>query len=148
MVVKATIMKMRNTEVPTTLSAWRRSRGAFHTLLFAAAAVLLGAQAISVWVFAKVFTISEGLLPPHARFERLRAGRGLEAGLVIGAILLILGVVLAAAAVGVWGERHFGSLAPSRTPRLVIPSVTCMTLGANHLMLASFFVGVLALSRK
>lgn len=118
MVVKATIQRLRITEVPTTLSpdgrsrpphlrswrdGWRHLRFLLlfsprflflfpgfllagvglatiawllpgpqmvgsvsfdvNTLLFASAAVIIGAKLILFWLYAKVFAVSEGLLP-------------------------------------------------------------------------------------
>ena len=42
-----------------------------HTMLYAAAFVLLGFQAIAFAVFTKVFAISEGLLPADPTLDRL-----------------------------------------------------------------------------
>lgn len=42
-----------------------------HTLLYAATAVLLGFQAASFAIFAKVFAITAGLLPEDARLNKL-----------------------------------------------------------------------------
>jgi hypothetical protein len=46
-----------------------------------------------------------------------------------------------------WGERSFGKLDPSQTLRMVIPAVTCLTLGCQ-ILFSSFFLSVLGLRRK
>jgi hypothetical protein len=51
-----------------------------HTLLFASLAIICGYQSIMFAVFAKVFAVSEGLLPPDPRVERLRRAVTLEKG--------------------------------------------------------------------
>jgi glycosyltransferase involved in cell wall biosynthesis len=202
MVVKASLLKMRIAEVPTTLSpdgrsrpphlrtwrdGWRTLRffllysprwlflypGIFlmlvggllgvwllpasrtvghvnfdvHTMLYAAAFVLLGFQAISFAVFTKLFAISEGLLPPDPTLERLFRYITLEVGVLIGMLLTVGGLAGSIHALDVWGARHFGTLDYPRTMRVVIPSVLFLTLGVQTIF-ASFFLSVLGLRRR
>lgn len=202
MVVKATLLKLRITEVPTTLSPDGRSRPphlrtwrdgwrtlrffllysprwlflypgvalmvvgcclglwllpaqrtvgtiAFdvHTLLYAAAFILLGFQGISFAVFTKLFAISEGLHPPDATLDRFFRYITLEVGLGVGVLLTIVGLSASLFAVAGWGTRHFGALDYSHTMRIVIPAVLLLTLGAQTVF-ASFFLSVLGLPRR
>ena len=118
-----------------------------HTLVYAAAFVMLGFHAMAFAVFTKMFAISEGLLPPDPMLDRLFGFITLEVGLVIGAGLTIAGVVTSAYAVSAWGSKHFGALDYSHTMRLVIPAALLLTLGAQTIF-ASFFISVLALRRR
>jgi glycosyltransferase involved in cell wall biosynthesis len=202
MVVKATLHKMRITEVPTTLSpdgrsraphlrswrdGWRHLRflllysprwlflypglllmivgfifGSWllggpvvvnnigfdvHTMLYAAAAIIIGFQAVIFAVFTKVFAISEGLLPADQRLNRLFQYITLEVGLIVGAMLILLGLGGSVYAVLSWEELSFGSLNPSKTLRLIIPAITALTLGCE-IVLSSFFLSVLGLKRR
>ena len=202
MIVKATLLKQRIAEVPTTLSpdgrsrpphlrtwrdGWRtlrffllysprwlflypglalmmaggllglwllpapRSIGNVtfdvHTLVYAAAFVLLGFQAIAFAVFTKFFAISEGLLPPDPSLDKLFRYITLEVGLATGALLTMAGLATSVYAVSAWGSRHFGALDYSHTMRLVIPGALFLTLGAQT-MFASFFMSVLGLRRR
>ena len=202
MVVKATLLKMRVAEVPTTLSpdgrsrpphlrtwrdGWRTLRffllysprwlflypglalmllgtllGAWllpasrtgagvtfdvHTLLYAAAFVLLGFQAIAFAVFTKLFGISEGLLPPDPTLDRAFRYITLEVGLVLGALLILAGLGVSIYAVGFWRSQHFGALDYPQTMRLVIPASLFLTLGVQTVF-ASFFLSVLGLRRR
>jgi glycosyltransferase involved in cell wall biosynthesis len=202
MVVKATLHKLRITEVPTTLSpagrsrpphlntwrdGWRHLRflllysprwlflypgallmltgagvGAWlvpgprtvggvtfdvHTLVYAAMSILVGFQAITFAVFTKVFAISEGLLPEDPRLSKVFRWITLEVGLIVGAVAALIGIVGSVYALGLWGERSFGSLEPRQTLRTVIPAVTCLTLGCQ-IVFSSFFLSVLGLRRK
>lgn len=197
MVVKATLHKMRITEVPTTLSqdgrsrpphlrswrdGWRHlrflllysprwlflypglalmligaigmgwllpgARGIFdiHTLLYAAAAIIVGFQTVAFSVFTKVFAISEGLLPEDRRFSRMLRYVNLEFGLILGGVLLLIGLTGSAWAFSSWSGKLFGALNPSQTMRVVIPSITCIALGCQT-MFSSFFLSVLWLRR-
>jgi glycosyltransferase involved in cell wall biosynthesis len=202
MVVKATLHRMRITEVPTTLSpdgrsraphlrswrdGWRHLRflllysprwlflypGAVlmllglavglwlvpgprniggvtidvHTMLYAALAIVIGFQAIVFAIFTKVFAISEGLLPDDPRLQRAFRYITLEVGLIVGSLLLLAGLAGSVYAYVNWGEHSFGPLNTSRTMRIVIPSVTSLTLGCQT-VLSSFFLSILGLRRR
>jgi len=201
MVVKATIQRLRITEVPTTLSpdgrsrpphlrswrdGWRHLRFLLlfsprflflfpgfllagvglatiawllpgpqmigsvsfdvNTLLFASAAVIIGAKLILFWLYAKVFAVSEGLLPPDPRLERLFKYVTLEVGVILGALTFVAGIVLALLGVAEWRAAEFGTLDVRRSLRWAVSSVTLMVLGSQGIF-ASFFLSVLGLRR-
>ena len=202
MVVKATLMQLRITEVATTLSpdgrsraphlrswrdGWRHLRflllysprwlflypgillmalglivGAailperravgsvyldVNTLLYASAAVFIGLQSVIFAFFSKVYGVSEGLLPPDPRLERMFTFIQLETGIGVGLVLVLLGLAASVWAVAGWGATEFGDLDPQQTLRLVVPAVTSLTVGFQ-LILSSFFLSVLGLRRK
>jgi glycosyltransferase involved in cell wall biosynthesis len=118
-----------------------------HTLVYAAAFVLLGFQAIAFAVFTKVFAISEGLLPPDPALDKLFKHITLEVGILVGTLLTVSGLATSAYAVGAWGSKHFGALDYSHTMRLVIPGALLLTLGVQTIF-ASFFMSVLGLRRR
>lgn len=118
-----------------------------HTLVYAAAFVLLGFQAIAFACFTKLFAISEGLLPPDAALDKLFGYITLEVGLAVGAVLTMVGLGASVYAVSGWGAQHFGMLDYSRTMRIVIPAALCLTLGAQTIF-ASFFLSVLGMRRR
>jgi glycosyltransferase involved in cell wall biosynthesis len=118
-----------------------------QTLLYAAMAVLLGFQAIAFAVFTKAFAINQQLLPDDPRFNKIMGGVGLEAGLITGALLFCFGIAGSIWAVSFWKAHGFGPLDTSKTLRLVVPSVTAVTLGFQ-IMLWSFFLSVLRLKRR
>src|SRR5207248_1696732 len=86
--------------------------------------------------------------PPHLRpwrdgWRHLR----LEGGLVFGGICIAGGLGLSIAAVSDWHARHFGSLNPTATFRLIIPASLLLNLGFE-IVLASFLIAVLLLPRR
>jgi hypothetical protein len=202
LVVKATLFKMKISEVPVTLSpdgrsrpphlrswrdGWRHLRflllysprwlffypglalaaagmatGAWllpgprtvgnvtfdvHTLLYSAAAVFIGFQSILFSLFAKIFAITERLMPPDPRLARLFRFIDLEKGLAVGGGLIVLGLVASMYALIDWGGRHFGPMDTGRTLRIVIPAVLSLTIGCQ-ISLSSFFFSILGLARK
>jgi glycosyltransferase involved in cell wall biosynthesis len=119
-----------------------------HTLVYAAAAVVLGYQAVIFALFTKTFAISEGLLPEDPRLTRLYRYVTLETGIVAGIVLVIAGFALAATAIGIWQTQGFGPIVDvPRSLRVVILSSLAITLGVQTFF-ASFFLSVLGLSRR
>lgn len=118
-----------------------------HTLVYAAAFVLLGFQSIAFACFTKIFAISEGLLPPDPTLDKLFRYITLEVGLIVGAAMTAAGLTASIYAVSSWGTRHFGTMDYSRTMRIVIPATLFLMLGAQTIF-ASFFLSVLGMRRK
>ena len=118
-----------------------------HTMLFAAAAVLLGAQSVLFAVFTKTFAAQEGLVPADPRVDRLYQHVTLETGLVVSGAVLVAGLALAVLSLSSWAHTGYGAMDVGRTMRLVIPAMLLMVLGAQG-VLASFFLSVLGLRRK
>jgi hypothetical protein len=118
-----------------------------NTLLFAGAAVILGAQAILFSLFAKVFAITEGLLRPDPRLERMFRYVTLESGLIAGAAAFVAGLGLSVASLHAWRATGFGPLDPARSLRQVIPAALMMILGAQ-VIFSSFFLSILGLRRR
>lgn len=118
-----------------------------NTLLYSAAAIVCGFQAVAFAVLAKVFAINARLLPEDPRIRRLTSVVSVEVGMVAGLLLFLAGLAAAAYAVGVWGRASFGALQPESSLRIVTPSVTALILGLQ-LVFSSFFLGVLGLRRQ
>lgn len=118
-----------------------------HTMLYAASAVLLGFQAVTFATFSKLLGISEGLLPPDPRVDKIFRRVTLELGIVAGTALLVLGFGGSVWSVHSWKLTNFGQLDYAKTMRTVIPSVLALTLGVQ-LIFASFFGSFLRMARK
>ena len=118
-----------------------------NTLLYSAAAIVCGFQAIAFAVLAKVFAINARLLPEDPRIRRFTSVVTIEAGMAAGLILFLAGLAAAAFAIGVWGRASFGALEPESSLRIVAPSITALIVGLQ-LIFSSFFLGVLGLHRQ
>ena len=116
-----------------------------HTLLYAAAAILCGFQAVAFAVISKVFVHEAGLSPqPKGGPYSPYAGFTLERGIVGAVALAALGMGLSIESVLIWQDNAFEDLSPTRILRWVIPAVTCLILSLQ-LMLAGFFVDMIRL---
>jgi glycosyltransferase involved in cell wall biosynthesis len=118
-----------------------------HTLIYAAIAIIVGFQAVTFAFFTKVFAISEKLLPEDPKLNKIFRYVTLETGLIAGVTLVLIGIVGSFLSLTIWSQTAFGTLDPSKTLRLVIPSVTCLTVGLQ-MVLSSFFLSVLGLKRR
>jgi uncharacterized membrane protein YidH (DUF202 family) len=118
-----------------------------QTLLYAAAAVILGFQAVAFAVFTKVFAISEGLLPDDPKLSSSKIKVNLERGLILGATLILVGLICSVYSILTWKRTHFGILNPAHTLRIIIPAITSLIIGVQ-IVFSSFFLSVLGLRRR
>jgi hypothetical protein len=118
-----------------------------HSLLFSSLAILLGYQSIIFAFFAKIFAISEGLLPEDKRLSRFFEYVSLERGLMLAFSALFTGIVLLLVAINQWRLAGFGRLDYAQTMRWVVPGVTLTCLGWQTI-LSSFFVSLLRMRHR
>jgi glycosyltransferase involved in cell wall biosynthesis len=117
------------------------------TLAYASSAVLLGFQLVFFGVAAKVFAITEGLLPEDESFDRWFRYITLETGLLVGVLLVLMGIGIAASSVVSWSHTGYGPLPPVQMMRHTLPAMLCMMLG-TEICFASFFLSLLGLKRR
>jgi len=117
-----------------------------HTLLVASLALLVGQQAILFGIFAKMFALNEGLIPPDARVEKVFEVFTLEKGLWLGALAALGGAALICTAFLTWRQASFGHLNYGQTMRVVIPGVTLIALGIQTI-LGSFMISIMSIRR-
>jgi glycosyltransferase involved in cell wall biosynthesis len=119
----------------------------YHTLLFAAMAILIGFESINFALFSKMFATTEGLLPEDPRLTRWYRYITLEVGLIIGTLLILSGAAMWVLGLSYWRSQEFGALDPEKTLRIVIPGFLLLTLGVQ-ILLSSLFMSVLGLGRR
>ncbi len=117
------------------------------TLAYAAAAVLLGFQLVFFAIAAKVFAITEGLLPEDQGFDRWFQYITLETGLIAGVLMVLAGIGIAISSVVSWSHTGYGPLPPVRMMRHTLPAMLCLMLGTETCF-ASFFLSLLTLKRR
>ena len=118
-----------------------------HTMLYAAAAALLGLQLCLFALFARVSAQVAGLLPRQPLLERLLRAVTLERGLLAGLGIAFMGFVWSAAAFWQWRDTGFGALDPRAMMRETIPASALM-IGGMEVALASFLLSVLRLNER
>jgi hypothetical protein len=115
-----------------------------NTLLVAGMMTIVGFQVIFFGLFTKLYCVARGLLPDNPQLRRLLALFSLERGIVAGLVIAAVGLGFLAAAILKWRAAAFGIISYPESLRLVIPAVTCMTLGVQTLF-SSFFLSILEL---
>jgi hypothetical protein len=118
-----------------------------HTLLLAGFCCLIGYQLIVFAVFTKVFAMREGFHPPNRAYSEMFRYVKLETGLVLGALMFLLGAAGTVLAVLSWGAVGFGALDPRLTMREIIPAAVLLTLGVQTIF-ASFFLSILGIDSE
>jgi glycosyltransferase involved in cell wall biosynthesis len=119
-----------------------------HSILGGAAMVLVGAQAVFFGVCAKIFGITEGLLPRDAVLERLfDRWVTLETGLAASGLALLAGAGLVAHVLVAWRTAGFHGLDEGATMRWMIPGVLLLVLGAEGVF-GSFLLSLLGVRRR
>ena len=98
-------------------------------------------------MFAKVFAITEGLLPRDEKIDKVLRYFPLEAGIITGAIFFCLGAALLANALLLWKHASYGELSPLVKSKFVIPSIIFILL-SFQITFSSFFLSILKLHRK
>jgi hypothetical protein len=118
-----------------------------HSLMYSSSAILIGFQIVMFAIFTKAFGMNEGLLPKDRSFQKLLRYANLELGLILGAVLILVGITGTGYVFMLWQREFFGALNPAEMMRIVIPSVTCLALGVQ-VIFSSFFLSVLGLKTR
>lgn len=116
-----------------------------HSLLYMAAATVLGAQIVQLALLTKWVGIMSGVVPPQRWLTSLSPYLKVENGLLAGMVLASVGLGWSAWLTWDWGTAGFGALDPSETMRVAIPAVTLMILG-GQVAAGSLFAGALNFS--
>jgi hypothetical protein len=113
-----------------------------HTLLVSCMAAIVGLQSVSFAVIARSYATVHGFLPRSDRLERVVGFLTLERLLVIASIIGTIGLAGVTWCLVRWSEVDFGQLEYGTVLRILIPSMTLVTISIQ-LMFTSFFAALL-----
>jgi len=113
-----------------------------HTLLVACGLVIVGLQVIGLGLCARAYGVYV-LRDRDPWLERMQSRFRLEHGLILGAVLLLAGLVLGGIMVGKWAARGFGTLSEER---LAVLSVTFVIAG-TQVFFTSFLLSIIGLKK-
>lgn len=113
-----------------------------HSLLYMAAATVLGAQMVQLAVLTKWIGILSGIVPSQRWLQRFGPYLKLETGLISGLVMVLAGLGWSVSLLMSWRAEGFGILDPSQTMRGAIPAITLLILGAQ-VATATLFAGAL-----
>jgi hypothetical protein len=118
-----------------------------HTLVAASLLVIVGYQAVTTAIAARIFALEEEIGPPAPRLERSFRVFTLERGLLAAAALLVAGALLIGRLFLAWAEAGFGPLEVQRTLRPMVLGSTLVALGMQTLLM-SFVYSMLGIKRR
>lgn len=114
-----------------------------HTMLFSGLFIIVGFQAVSFALFAKLIVIAHMKInSPREYYWRILKLFTLERGLFLGLAFVLMGVVGGSYSFWYWLSHSFGPLIPAYMMRILIPSITFVFLGMQCIF-GSFFMSVL-----
>jgi hypothetical protein len=114
-----------------------------HSLLFAGAATLIGAQLMSFGVLASHFGARECYWPVGPLLFRVRKLLAIDTACLVGGAMMVLGFAGAVAALSSWAGGGFSAMQPETLMRVSIPSVLLAGTGLQ-LALTSFLLELLS----
>jgi len=119
-----------------------------NTMLVCSMLQVVGLQIFFFGMFARIFAVSEGILPDNTGLLRkLYKHFTLERGLVFGLAIFLVGMIQLVQAVLYWKAAYFGSISYPESLRQVIPAVTLIMMGVQ-VIFSSFFLSILDIPRK
>lgn len=113
-----------------------------HSLMYAAAATILGVQLVVFALLTKWLAVLAGMVAKPRWMTHWPALFRVEIGLLAGMALLLGGLGWSMGITLQWGRAGFGPLNPLETMQSVIPAATFMVIGTQVAM-ASLFSGAL-----
>jgi glycosyltransferase involved in cell wall biosynthesis len=114
-----------------------------HALIGGALLMIVGTQVLALGLCAHAYgTYFMGEQDPW--FDRMRARFRLEHGLLLGAVVTLIGIVMGAVIVASWISHGFGSLAYER---LAVVAFSLLIVGIQ-IFFSSFLLSILGLRRR
>jgi glycosyltransferase involved in cell wall biosynthesis len=113
-----------------------------HSMVAGALLMIVGTQTVALGLCAHAYG-TYFMDERDAWFDRMRARFRLEHGLLLGAVIMLMGLVLMAVIVGVWIDRGFGVLSEER---LAVLAAALFIIGIQ-VFFSSFLISILGLRR-
>jgi hypothetical protein len=118
-----------------------------HTMLVASLLAIVGYQATTTAIAARIYAMAEELGPPAPWAGRIFRLFTLERGIIIGLVLVGAGAVLIGWITLRWAGLGFGPLDPEVTMRPVVSGATLIALGFQTIFM-SFVYSMLGIQKK
>lgn len=110
-----------------------------HTLILTCALTVIGIESILFWTLAKSVAIQKQLVFADKAFKTARGFLKLERCLIIGFLLAVIGLTLAAYGLFYWYRLAFGPVAGNELIRIMCAASTLMCIGFQ-LVFAAFLL--------
>jgi len=116
----------------------------YHSMILASMLALLGYQVVMMGVYAKAFSWTQRFNQKSLLLETTLRYFKLEKGIILGALLSLVGLVIGLVAFINWAKKGFGELSAIRPAVL---SMTLVVLGIQ-IIFSSFFLSILGIEKK
>ncbi len=117
-----------------------------NTLVYGAVSTIIGFQLILFYVITKRYAAISKFIP-MCRIDNFLVKLTMNRGILVGAILFVVGLIGSIVALVIWSNTNFGNLDASKMLRLTIPMLVLLVCGIQ-LMFSSFFLGILEIKVK
>ncbi len=117
-----------------------------HSLVAASLLVIVGYQAMTTAMAARIYALEEEIGPPAPWLDSAFGTFTLERGLLFGLLLVAVGLGLIGWLFRDWAGTGFGPLSPEESLRPMIGGATLIALGAQTLLM-SFVYSMLGIKR-
>lgn len=118
-----------------------------HTLIVASLMIIVGYQALTIGLAARIYAMEEEIGPPSPALRRAFAVFNLERGLVAGSIVGLAGLSLIAWLAWRWVAGGFGPLDIRANARPLVIGATLAAVGAQTVLM-SFFYSMLGVRHR
>ncbi len=115
------------------------------TLIYTVTMIEIGFQAILFALLSRTYATQEGIFPKPKKPYFFDTIFSLERGVILGALLIALGLILFFNAFSIWRNVEFGPLEVERVTPIVIGSSISLSLG-SEVILSSFLLSMLKLN--
>lgn len=109
--------------------------------------VIVGFQVLAFALWAGSHPVARGLRPPSPFLSKCLTLFSLERGLLLGALMTLLGLGLVIHAILIWRAAAFGTLNAPEILRIIIPGTTAISIGVQ-MIFTSFFLSLLDLNTE
>lgn len=116
-----------------------------YTLLYCACMISIGMSILQMYLIAKVYAYNHDFFPRcHTDWnEKIKE----DIIIVVGGIIVLIGIVISIAAIGIWDSFGLGNLNEEQIIRMVIPAVLCLLVGVQSIC-TGFIIGVMKIKTE
>lgn len=118
-----------------------------HTLLVANVGLMVGVQLLAFGILGRLFAYREELLPGHPRFLGWLDAFSLNNGLVLGALVVMIGLIPMVHSVWLWLDASLGNLNYQIVLRWLIPGLTLTVIGVQ-IIFSSFMLALMTFRKR
>lgn len=118
-----------------------------HTLLVGNVALMVGVQLLAFGILGRTFAYQQHLLPQPPRLLAFMNAFSLNNGLLLGALIVLVGLIPMAHSVQLWLNVSFGSLNYQVVLRWLIPGLTLCVIGIQ-IIFSSFMLALLTFYKR